>query len=252
MIPRNLSRIVSTTFAAATIVAMLAVPASAGSKGRILYAFGANNDRTPEGNLAFDSAGNLYGSVSDDFDCEFGPPCGQVFELIRGSQWQKTVLHTFTYGEGSAPTEGVVFDSKGNLYGTTSLGGNPKCGFHNYGCGTVFELSPMGNGQWTATVLHTFNGDFFGDPGGAFPSSGVTLDAAGNVYGATSYGGDPSNCRDEYGCGVVYKLSPNPNGSWTETILHAFTDGPDGAFPAISMESPAPRRMRNQLELCLR
>jgi uncharacterized repeat protein (TIGR03803 family) len=94
------------------------------------------------GSLVFDSAGNLYGttqsggpSCSTDSD-----GCGLVFELSpSGGGWSETILHAFTGTDGSTPTAGVVFDSKGNLYGTTTNGGA-------YNKGAVFELSPTTSG----------------------------------------------------------------------------------------------------------
>ena len=91
--------------------------------------------------------------------------------------------------------------------------------------GTVFELSPNGDGTWTKTVLYNFRGRRDGRAPGF---STLTFDRAGNLYGETPYGGD-GPCG-ESGCGVVFELSPTGGGSWTETVLHRF-DGADGEFP---------------------
>jgi uncharacterized repeat protein (TIGR03803 family) len=112
----------------------------------------------------------------------------------------------------------VIFDAAGNLYGTTSMGGAFKKG-------TVFELSPNGDGTWTKTVLYNFRGRRDGRAPGC---STLTFDRAGNLYGETPYGGD-GPCG-ESGCGVVFELSPTGGGSWTETVLYRF-DGADGEFP---------------------
>ncbi|HEY8670003.1 MAG TPA: choice-of-anchor tandem repeat GloVer-containing protein, partial [Terriglobales bacterium] len=109
----------------------------------------------------------------------------------------------------------VEVDAAGNLYGTSVLGGH-------FGGGTVWELSPVGNG-WVHTVLYSFTGS----ADGGEPYKGVTLDAEGNLYGTAVTGGSGS-C--EGGCGVTYKLTKNGN-TWTQTVIHAFTGGEDGSGP---------------------
>ena len=89
--------------------------------------------------------------------------------------------------------------------------------------------SPKTGAGWTETVLHAFHSVPHGSDG-YLPFSGVTLDAAGNLYGTTLNGGSSTFCPG-FGCGIVYKLSPTTTGPWKETILHTFTDGPDGAYP---------------------
>jgi uncharacterized repeat protein (TIGR03803 family) len=161
----------------------------------------------PVAGLTLDAAGNLYGTTlqGGDVNCR----CGVVFELSPGAngKWRETVLHTFSGSDGSSPNAGVVLDGAGNLYGTTYSGGSGGC----Y-CGTVFKLSPGMDAQWTETILHNFSED--GKDGEA-PLAGVVLDAVGNVYGTTFWGGTHHN-------GMVFELSPNANGSWTETIVHEF------------------------------
>jgi uncharacterized repeat protein (TIGR03803 family) len=178
----------------------------------------------PHASLVFDTAGNLYGTTVGGG--AFGE--GVVFQLTPGAngQWSETVLYSFCSAsgcsDGSQPLAGLVFDTAGNLYGTTSVGGD------NYG--TVFELAPAVNGQWTETVLHSFN---FVD--GANPVAGVILDAAGNVYGTTESGGVQS-CSG--GCGAVFQLSPGTNGQWTETALYNFCSAhkcKDGANPTANL-----------------
>jgi uncharacterized repeat protein (TIGR03803 family) len=118
----------------------------------------------------------------------------------------------------------LIFDSAGNLYGMTSVGGG-----HNGG--TVFKLSPGSDGVWTETVLHRFNPLNHKDGGNPFPSAGLVFDSAGNLYGATTSGG-------EFERGTVFELTPGSNGTWTEKILHSFgpyaTNG-DGEQPLSSL-----------------
>jgi len=113
---------------------------------------------------------------------------------------------------GAGPLGGSISDAAGNLYGTTSNGGA-----HNNG--TVFKLSPDTNGEWTETVLHSFQGP----PDGANPAASLIFDRVGNLYGTTLNGGVASFL----GFGVVFKLSHEASGEWTETVLHIFqTTGP--------------------------
>jgi uncharacterized repeat protein (TIGR03803 family) len=140
------------------------------------------------------------------------------------------VLYRFRGGkDGYNPTSTLAIDASGNLYGTTNQAGEgySNC---NYGCGTVFEIMPLGNGDWQEKTIYSFQGG----TDGAHPSGNLLFDAAGNLYGATLWGGTPSTC-EEYtydGCGTVFELSPNSNGNWTETVLYRFQGNGDGAQPA--------------------
>jgi uncharacterized repeat protein (TIGR03803 family) len=126
------------------------------------------------------------------------------------------VIYSFGGDEdGEYADTDLETDSAGNIYGTTVLGGD-------FGGGTVFQLSHGPNG-WVHTVLYSFTG---GVDGGE-PYKGVTLDREGNLYGTAVTGGSGS-C--EGGCGVVYKLI-NSGGTWTQTVIHAFTGGDDGSGP---------------------
>jgi len=137
-----------------------------------------------------------------------------------------TVLHSLGGSDGQSPTGGLVFDSKGNLYGTAWIGGasGANC-LYFYGCGTVFELSPASGGGWTFQVIYTFSG---AEDGGN-PKGDLVVDSQGNLYGTTFYGG-VVNTNCSLGCGTVFELSPDSSG-WTLTTLHAF-GWSDGANPA--------------------
>jgi uncharacterized repeat protein (TIGR03803 family) len=130
----------------------------------------------------------------------------------------QTVLYSFTGGaDGANPSAGLIRDAAGNLYGTTNGGGSGSC--FGQGCGTVFKLDPSGH----ETVLHSFTG-----ANGANPFAGVTLDAAGNLYGTTSFGGTGSYCPTcPVGDGTVYKLDPTGH----ETVLYNFDFRLDGGYP---------------------
>jgi uncharacterized repeat protein (TIGR03803 family) len=182
---------------------------------------------SPQGSLAADVAGNLYGTAS----CGGAFNSGLVYELAKPvppkKQWIQTVLYSFTGGsDGRSPMSGLTLDSAGNLYGTTYGGGVS-------GLGVVFELSPpaTAGGPWTETVLHSFGG---GPTDGATPGiSGVVFDHVGNLYGVTRLGGNETFPECDPGCGIVYELTPpaTPGAGWTENVIHYF-----GGVPASAPE----------------
>src|SRR5438128_5612887 len=138
-----------------------------------------------------------------------------VLSLATATATTTDVIFSFAEDDGEYADTDLETDSAGNIYGTTVLGGD-------FGSGTVFKLSPTPTG-WEHTVLYSFTS---GADGGE-PYKGVTLDREGNLYGTAVAGGSGS-C--EGGCGVVYKLT-NSGGTWTPTVIHAFTGGDDGSGP---------------------
>lgn len=199
---------------------MMAGAVAWGAPGlRVLHAFGWNlaGGSNLYGSLIQDAAGNLYGTAESGG----ANGAGVVYELSpqTSGKWTETVLYSFKGGtvDGATPHDALVLDRAGNLYGTTSQGGGGQC---IPGCGIVFELSPAAGGGWTETVLHSFAGG----TDGATPYSGVILDRRGDLYGATSAGG-------AHGSGMVYRLTPDGAGGWSEQILHNFAGAPDGATP---------------------
>jgi uncharacterized repeat protein (TIGR03803 family) len=198
----------------------------------VFGAFGTNDGTQPYSTLAFDKEGNLYGTTnqggggaSNTF-CQNG--CGTVFELSPSSNgtWTETVIHSFPGTQGSTdgqnPHGGVVFDASGNLWGTTQTGGDMKTCIQlgdATGCGTVFKLTPESNGQWEETTLFKFTGENTGFN----PWDGLVIDRAGNLYGMTTNGGGAS--------GTVFEVTPLRGGGVTEKVIHAFTNGTDGANP---------------------
>ncbi len=188
----------------------------------VIYRFTNGSDgSSPQGSLVFDTSGNLYGNSRN------GPiGAGATFELTpptNGGQWVETTLHTFdpSLGDGSVPTGSLVFDTLGNLYGTTGLGGSGLCG--GQGCGTVFQLKPpkVGGGQWTETVIHVFNGVDGEAPGGNL------IWVSGNLVG-TAFGGGLSSD------GLVFEITQTAFGI-REIVLYAFQGSNDGASPQAGL-----------------
>jgi len=233
----------------------------------VLHSFWGGDGLEPWAGLVRDQAGNLYGTTYDGGALEKGQcrhGCGTVFKL--DNKGTLTVLHAFTGGtDGGQPKAGLVRDNAGNLYGTTTTGGDLNCGYGS-GCGLVFKVDESG----AETVLHAFTGK----SDGAGPGGELIRDKAGNLYGVTESGGssnygtvfklDSSGketilynftgvssgeypvgrlARDTHGnlygatnsggdpacylCGVVFKIDK----AGKETVLHTFTGNPDGAYP---------------------
>jgi uncharacterized repeat protein (TIGR03803 family) len=186
----------------------------------------------PETGLTVDPSGNIYGTTHAGgvYPCPKGASgCGIVFRLSpsAGGKWTETILHSFNGNDGQSPAGNVIFDAQGNLYGTTYFGGEVGCDYP-YGCGTVFELTPGTNGGWTEKVLWSFSFVTIYQMRGP---SGVILDAAGNLYGLTWYGGRYNTDACSPGCGTAFELSLGENGMWTERTLHSFGKGRDGNEP---------------------
>ncbi len=158
-----------------------------------IYNFGQfqGDSQVPEGTLVFDTSGNLYGTAVSDGQYGYGTVFALTPPASGVGPWTETILYNFKGGsDGAVPQSGVVFDEAGNLYGATFDGGSA-----NYG--TVFELSPSGDGTWNESVLHTFTGK----SDGGYPFAGLLIDHLGNLYGAASSGGN-------YGLGTVFRIAP--------------------------------------------
>jgi len=143
--------------------------------------------------------------------------------VVAPDAWAQTKYKTLykfnSESNGYAPTAGVIFDQAGNLYGTTAVGGYLSSG-------AVFRLTPNSNGSWKKEVLHAFGGH-----DGSRPMAGLIFDQTGNLYGTTQYGGANQS-------GVVFKLTPNQDGSWTESVLYSFcalANCSDGAQPEAGL-----------------
>jgi uncharacterized repeat protein (TIGR03803 family) len=180
----------------------------------VIHSFSGSDGQDPQyGSLIFDAAGNIYGTAAGGGT---GCGCGLVFKLTKsGNSWTETVLYLFTGGsDGETPYGGVVFDSAGNLYGTTfQRGANDS--------GTLFQLTNTG-AAWTETILQSFSGS--GDQGGN-PYDGPVFDQQGNLYGTTSAGGARNG-------GTVYQLQPSGNG-WIFNVLYDFDIGKPFDTPTL-------------------
>ena len=193
------------------LLTLLLAAVSAAQTFKVFHSFDFSDGSSPNGGLIRDSAGNFYGTT------QFGGSSnrGLIFKL--DAKGDETILYTFTGGsDGGIPIGRVLRDSGGNLYGITSLGGDPTCS-----CGTVFELTKSG----TLKVLHKFTGGKDGAQNQGQPELGLVM-VNGDLYGSASFG-RVSGCDGSLGCGVLFKLTQ----SGKETVLHRFTGQADGAFP---------------------
>jgi uncharacterized repeat protein (TIGR03803 family) len=176
---------------------------------KIVHVFGGTDGQQPRSPLTMDSAGDLYGTTSENG--LYGK--GTVFKLTRGAGgvWTEETVYSFgaVSGDGGYSFEPVAIDSSGNIWGTSQQLGA-------YGFGAIYEISPNSSGGWTETIVHSFAGG----TDGAYPECGFIFDAAGNLYGTTTYGGSSSH-------GIIFELSPAVGGGWTMTTLYNF-DGTDG------------------------
>lgn len=183
---------------------------------------------SPQANLIFDAAGNLYGTTIYGGNSTSGG--GTVFELTPSSGgWTEQILHNFLGGtDGSHLRAPVILDSTGNLYGTTYDGGAGNGGI-------VYELTPGSGGIWSEVILHSFN---WTDLNGSYLFGGLAQDPAGNLYGVTADGGTRL-CSGGDGCGTIFELTPATDGSWNWTLLYSFAGMPDGNAPLAGLISDA-------------
>jgi uncharacterized repeat protein (TIGR03803 family) len=203
---------------------------------KILFGFVNKRGWEPFGGLILDSAGNLYGATAfgGDGRCdELDDGCGTVFEAspLENGRWAVKFLHAFDVLDGAIPEGSLIFDAAGNLYGSSAWGGPPNCDPPYLGCGSVFKLTHGAHGGWTETTLHNFA--VANPKDGIRPNGSLVMDASGNLYGTTLYGGTGNTCNPyEPGCGTVFELIPQADGKWAEKVLHNFkNNGKDGYFP---------------------
>ncbi len=173
-------------------------PSGSGWVFSTIYSFqGGADGQVPLSAMIFDESGNLYGTTAG----AGAGGGGTVFKLSRsGESWTFSVLYGLPGTPNLGPRGGLAIDTAGNFYGTTF-----DEGAHRFG--SVFKLMP-GNGIWTYADIYDFT--FFNGGSastGGEPTGGVTLDASGNLYGTTPFGGFwNANCPS--GCGVVWEITP--------------------------------------------
>jgi hypothetical protein len=187
---------------------------------QVLHSFAGGTDgANPTGGLVLNNAGAIFGTTSagGSTDCQ-GPGCGTAFELEPPAKtdgtWRENILHVFTGGDdGAGPNGGLVFGSKGALYGTAGGGGTQ-------GLGIVFQLNTKPSGRWVESVLH----DFTDNAHGRGPGGPVVFNSTGDLYG-TAFAGP-------YSRGVMFRLSESGGGDWAFSDIYGFSGPPDGSYPS--------------------
>ncbi len=182
---------------------------STSGTGYVYSSFQGSDGKYPGGMNSWGYGTTYYGGKEQ---------VGNIFEPVHLGNNQINVEHVFTtvgeagyFPAGDLATQ-VNADGVWIMYGTTSWGGVG-------GRGTVYQLTQNALGGWSISVLHSFSG-----PDGSSPWAGPVLDAAGNLYGTTQWGG-PENA------GTVFKLTPGTANKWAQTVLYNFTGGTDGSVP---------------------
>jgi uncharacterized repeat protein (TIGR03803 family) len=245
MSPKDWFLSASRTPALVVIFAIVASSVSAAEwKEKVLYSFqggidGGPDGAVPAGGVVFDKEGNLYGATADGGSGCISSGCGTVFQLVppaqKGGAWKENILYMFRGTDGSNPEGGVILDAAGNVYGTTAYGGSGPCTLFGstVGCGVVYEMirPAQAKGTWKEKILYNFQGD----RDGQFPIGDLVFDKAGNLYGATQFGGGYGSCDAPFyqHCGTIFELvaPKTKGGKWTEKLLHSFKAGKDGANP---------------------
>ena len=180
---------------------------------KVVHGFGNGLDGAqPIGGVVFDPAGNMYGTTSEGGSTGNGT----VYEITASGT--ESILYNFAGGtDAASPPAGVTLDSVGNLYGTSSLGGEN-------GFGAVYKLTRSGS-TWSYSILYNFQGA----DDGQYPVGGVIVDRAGNIYGGTFAGGIN-------GGGTVYELSPSGD-TYTFNTLYSFTGGYSGVYNKLTFDA---------------
>jgi uncharacterized repeat protein (TIGR03803 family) len=199
---------------------------------------------SPAAGLVMDAAGNLYGTTVSGGSSDLGVVFGLFHRPPPFEGYRYRLLYDFCAqsnvgcADGYWPYAGLIIDAAGNLYGTTAYGGDTSC-YSGLGCGTAFKLAPDG----TETVLYSFcQGQQSNCTDGYVPTTGLVMDAAGNLYGTTPSGGTNNS-------GVVFKLAPDG----TETVLYSFrqqSDCLDGGYPYAGLVMDAAGNLYGTTKYC--
>ena len=176
-----------------------------------VFTYSSTNDPGLPTGLAI-GAGDVIYVTTDSYIVQFTPGAGE---------WTSSVIHSFAEnGDGLFPSASVILDAAGNVYGITGNGGSDNRG-------VVFELSPGSGSEWTESILYSFGTG----SDGRGPDSQLAFDAAGNLYGATFYGGGTAGKCTPDGCGTIFKLTPSTSLPWMESLPVRFV-GTNGVYPA--------------------
>jgi uncharacterized repeat protein (TIGR03803 family) len=186
---------------------------------KVIYTFTGQSGWGPISKLVMDSSGRLFGATQHGGSADDGT----VFELTApDSRGMRSYIELYAFqggNDGILPIGDIVMDAAGNLYGVTTAGGANSDGI-------VYCLSPSISGQWTETILHTFNVT----SDGANASAGLAMDSAGNLYGTMSEGG-------VHNSGTIYMLTKNSDGSWSESIRSNLGDGAANPTAEVIIDS---------------
>ena len=213
----------------------------------VLHKFNLKDGQNPQGALAQDKAGNLYGTTAYGGSYASGGQNignGTVFKLTPGGK--ETVLHSFSSGaDGGSPYAGLIPDGQNNFYGVAYVGGDISCPDANQsGCGTIFRINTSGK----LTTVHAFTGASNTPTDGQAPYAGLFRDKAGNLFGTTFWGG-LSFALDSNGCGTVYEVNPNGVGIGLYSFECFLNSASDGWRPASSLVEDSAGNLYGTTEL---
>ena len=186
----------------------------------VLVHFNLTDGAQPAAGLIIDADGNLFGTTYGGGSTACAGGCGAAFEIAKTGQGYAstpTILVRFDGTNNANPTANLIFDAQGNLFGTTSAGGNTNC---DNGCGTVFEIAKTKSGySGTPTTLVSFDGS-----NGANPAAGLIFNQKGDLLGTTFNSGP-------YGLGTMFEIAKTRSGYASRPSTLVSFNGANGALP---------------------